>query len=186
MKHIASDIKNIKDSLHRMEKYILGKSIKGDKANDIKNLKRVRKAVWRFITVLYNSHWDSLIVDGTDRSFRNNIKYKFSSQVIKDSTKSKKSNVANLSYVSPHSSLIPAKLAKEVNEISKYFKKQPSNIAKKSYAQVSANSSNSSNVAREMLKIKEAFSSLQNKKNWNSSKNYQQPGQTKTENPYDY
>jgi len=104
------------------------------------------------------------MVDGTDRSFRNNIKYKFSPQVIKNSTKSKKSNMANLSYVSSLFPPIPAKLAKEVNKISKYFKKQPSNIARKSYTQVSANSSNSSNVVREMLKIKEAFSSLQNKK----------------------
>jgi len=45
MEHITSDIKNIKDSLYRMEKYILGKSIKGDKANNIKNLEGVGKAV---------------------------------------------------------------------------------------------------------------------------------------------
>jgi len=104
------------------------------------------------------------MVDGTDRSFRNNVKSKFSPQVIKNSTKPKKSNVANLSYVSSFFPPIPAKLAKEVNEISKYFKKQPSNIAKKSYAQFFANLSNPSNITREMLKIKETFPSLQNKK----------------------
>jgi len=57
---------------------------------------------------------------------------------------------------------IPAKTAKEVNEISKYFKKNSTNNQKKSYAQVSVNSSNSPNIARETLKIKETFPNLQN------------------------
>jgi len=46
MEHLASDIKNIKDSLIRMRKYILGKSIEGDKANSVKDLEGVGKAVW--------------------------------------------------------------------------------------------------------------------------------------------
>ena len=37
-------------------------------------------------------------------------------------------------------------------------------MLKKSYIQVSAKTTNSSNIAREMLKIKEAFPNLQNKK----------------------
>ena len=41
MENLASDVKNIKDSLIRMHKYILGKSIDSDKANSIKNLKGV-------------------------------------------------------------------------------------------------------------------------------------------------
>jgi len=53
------------------------------------------------------------------------------------------------------------KSPKEINEISKYFKKNPSSTQKKSYTQAS---SNRSNTARETLKIKEAFPSLQNKK----------------------
>ena len=60
-------------------------------------------------------------------------------------------------------------------KISKFFKKNPSsNVNKKLYAQVSSNSSNSNgtNIARETLKIKEAFSSLQNKKNQTNSENY--------------
>jgi len=35
MEHLVSDIKHIKVSLSRMQKYILGKSIKSDKANDL-------------------------------------------------------------------------------------------------------------------------------------------------------
>jgi len=57
------------------------------------------------------------------------------------------------------------KSAKEINKISKYFKKQqPTNYEQKSYAQISAKQSNSTNVTREMLKIKETFPNLQNKK----------------------
>jgi len=56
IKHLASNIKNIKESLHRMQKYILGKSINGDKANNVKDLESVRKMVWEFITGLYKSH----------------------------------------------------------------------------------------------------------------------------------
>jgi len=39
MEYLASDIKNIKESLGRMQKYILGKTIESNKANNIKDLK---------------------------------------------------------------------------------------------------------------------------------------------------
>ena len=48
-------------------------------------------------------------------------------------------------------------MAKEINEISKYFKKNSQNTARKSYTQASANFTNVSNIARDILKIKEAF-----------------------------
>ena len=44
MEHLGLDIKNIKESLFRMEKYILGKGIDSSKANDIKDLKGLGKA----------------------------------------------------------------------------------------------------------------------------------------------
>jgi len=43
IEHLASDIKNIKNSLSRMCKYILGKTIDGDKANKVQDLKGVGK-----------------------------------------------------------------------------------------------------------------------------------------------
>ena len=45
MKHLASDALNIKESLIRMKKYITGKSIKGLKANDIKDLMGMGKTL---------------------------------------------------------------------------------------------------------------------------------------------
>jgi len=78
MEHLGSDIKNIKKSLSKMEKYILRKGIDSSKVNNIKDFKDLGKTVWEFITALYTSQWNNLIVDGTNRSFRNNVKSKFS------------------------------------------------------------------------------------------------------------
>ena len=54
MEHLASDVKNIKESLTRMRKYILGKSIDGNKANNIKDLEGIDKVAWEFILSLYH------------------------------------------------------------------------------------------------------------------------------------
>jgi len=43
MEHLVLDIKNIKETLGRMQKYIHGKIIKSGKANNIKNLKILAK-----------------------------------------------------------------------------------------------------------------------------------------------
>ena len=62
---------------------------------------------------------------------------------------------------------IPAKLSKEVKEILKFFKKIEKPLLKKSYTQASANSvnsSNTSNIAMNTLKIKETFLKLSNEK----------------------
>jgi len=45
MEHLASNIKNIKDSLYRMLKYVMGKSINEENANDIKDLEGIGKVV---------------------------------------------------------------------------------------------------------------------------------------------
>ena len=44
LKYLVSDIKNIKKSLTRMQKYILDKTIKGSKANNVKDLEGIGKA----------------------------------------------------------------------------------------------------------------------------------------------
>ena len=143
-----------------MQRYILSKSIDGNKTNDLKNLEGVSKVAQEFILALYDSHWDSLIVDDTNRLFRNNVKSKFSPQIVKEPTNPKSKNAENTSYVSSLPSPILAKTAKDINEILKYFKKNPSNNQKKPYAQVSVNSTNFPNIAKEILKIKKTLPSL--------------------------
>ena len=56
-------------------------------------------------------------------SFRNKIKSKFSPQIIKMLVNVRDKEVAKLTYVSPLPPLILVKSPKEINEISKYFKK---------------------------------------------------------------
>ena len=70
LEHFVSDIKLIKEFFKRMQKYILNKSIIGDKANDVKNLKSMGEVAWEFILALYKSKWDYLIVDKNNFSFR--------------------------------------------------------------------------------------------------------------------
>jgi len=45
MKHLVSDVKNIKDFLHRIRKYIRGKSIDNTNPNNVKNLEGVGNVV---------------------------------------------------------------------------------------------------------------------------------------------
>jgi len=66
-----------------MGKYIKGKSIDNN-TNNIKNLEGVDKAVWEFLSSIYNSHWDSLYVDNTNTTFRNKVSSKFIPQVPKN------------------------------------------------------------------------------------------------------
>jgi len=56
MEHLVSDIKNIKDSLCRMGKYIQGKSIIKENPNGIKDLEGIGKVVWDFLSAIYDLH----------------------------------------------------------------------------------------------------------------------------------
>jgi len=51
-------VKYIKESLRRMQKYILNKLIEEDKTNNVKDLVGVGEVAWRFILALYRSYWD--------------------------------------------------------------------------------------------------------------------------------
>jgi len=45
MEHLVLDIKNIKETLGKIQKYVLSKTIESSKANDIKNLEGFGKVV---------------------------------------------------------------------------------------------------------------------------------------------
>lgn len=53
-----------------MTKYIKNKKIDSSKVNKVPNLRNIGKAVWNFISAIYNSEWDSLIVDKNNNSFK--------------------------------------------------------------------------------------------------------------------
>jgi len=73
-------------------------------------------------------------VDDSNISFRNIIKSKFSPQVVKTPSNGKDKNIIKPASISSIPSSIPAKSLKEINEISKFFKKKPAIQQKKSYA----------------------------------------------------
>jgi len=172
MEHLASDALNIKESLSRMRKYILGKSIKNSGANDVEDFKGMGKAMWEFISAIYDSHWDIFFVDDNNTTFRNKVKSQFSPQVIKPKASSKGKETVKPAFVSSLPPPILAKSQKEVNEISKYFKKNNNANPTKLYAQASSSSKKTntsssapvSDITRDTLKIKESFPNLPNAK----------------------
>ena len=100
LEYLASDIKNIKESLTRIWKYILDKTIEDSEANKVKNLEGISKIAWRFILFLYEAHWDSLIVDKSNTLLRNIVKSKFSPQITRTLTNSKGKNTVKLATIS--------------------------------------------------------------------------------------
>lgn len=123
MKHLASNTKNIKDSLTRMCKYILGKSINKNKTNSIRDFKSIGKTAWKFIFAIYKVYWNGLYVNDSRTLFRNKVKSKFNSQVNKILVNGKDKETVKTTYISSLLSPILVKLPKKVNEISKFFKK---------------------------------------------------------------
>jgi len=169
MEHLVLDIKNIKDSLQRMGKYIRGKSIDND-PNNIKDLEGVGKAVWKFLSSIYDSYWDGLYVDNTNTTFRNKVSSKFTPRVPKNlNSNNKGKETVKPTFISPISPPILAKTQKEVNKLLKYFKKNTNSQQKKSYANATSStkqpsSSAPKNIVKKMLKIKKTFLNLPNKK----------------------
>ena len=113
-------------------------------------------------------NWDSLFVDDSKMSFRNKVKSKFNSQVIRPQVNNKGKETVKPSFILSILPPILAKSPKEVNEILKYFKKNNKSPQKKFYMQASSqsklNKPNSlSSIAIDTLKIKEIFLNLPNK-----------------------
>ena len=119
--------------------------------------------------MVYQSGWDSLYTDNKSKTLRKNISSKFTPRIIFSPTQKSNKSVpkptpALIDKISPPP-LLPAKMAKEVNVISKYFQnKKSSNDNKskedpkttKSYVQASKAPVNTA----EVLKIKKAFPAL--------------------------
>ena len=56
IEHLALDLKNIKDSLNFMTKYISNKQVDLSKFNNFENFYGVGKAVWNFISSIYQAN----------------------------------------------------------------------------------------------------------------------------------
>ena len=161
IEHLASDVKNIKDSLKFMTKYITNKKIDSSKANNLVDLKGIGEAVWNFISSVYDTNWDVLSTDNNSTSLRRKIASKFTSRMQSTSKKTNKEIkgpfLTSIERLPPP---ILAKSPKEVYKISKFFKSnkldKPASNNPKSYAQASKQNASTA----EVIKIKEIFPSI--------------------------
>jgi len=53
LKHLVSNVENIKDSLNFVTKYISNKQIDPKKSNDIQDFKGIGEIVWNLISLVY-------------------------------------------------------------------------------------------------------------------------------------
>ena len=139
MEHLASDTKSIKDSLAFIAQYMGNKQLDSAKSNEIEDFKGIGEAIWSFISSVYQAKWDMLTADKNGNSLRQKIADKLTPRIISltnyNNKPADKFTLATINKIPPP---IPAKLQKEVNWISKYFKTNksdngPSN-SNKSYA----------------------------------------------------
>ena len=165
IKYLASDYKNIKNSLNFMAKDISNKQINPAKSNNLEDFKGIGEAIWNLISSIYQSKWNSFIANKNSNTLRQKISVKFTLRVLPVSNKNNKSiGKLVLASIEKIPLPIPAKSQKEVNQISRYFKNiKPVTVTKltqKSYMQASKQSMS----IFEVIKIKDAFLALGAKK----------------------
>ena len=165
IEYIASDSKNIRNSLNFMARYIFNKQIDSSKSNDLEDFNSISKAILNFISLVYQANWDSLYANKQSNSLRRKIVAKFTLKIQPTIGKNNKEiNKLSLANIERIPLPIPAKSQKKVNVISKFFKSnKPANITKqppKSYTQASKQNISISKV----IKIKEMFPSISMKK----------------------
>ena len=131
IEQIASDAKNIKNSLNFMARYITNKKVNGNKINDLKEFEGIGDSIWNFISLVYEAKWDSLYTDNNSTTLRAKISSKFTPRVVLNLSKSNK-EVAKHIPVTIERALPPpsllAKLKKEVNVILKYFQSNKTSV----------------------------------------------------------
>ena len=169
--HFASDAKNIKVTLNFLATYIRNKQVIYGEVNDFENFDSIGDVIWNFLSSVYEAKWDALYTDHKSNILRTKISSKFTQRTITPNNGNKKdilkSVPVTINKVLPLLPLL-AKFKKEINTISKYFKKpmvdnsaHGTNVnSGKSYAQASKTLASTS----EVLKIKEMFPSLNTQK----------------------
>jgi len=70
IEYIASDSKNIKNSLNFIARYIANKQVDLVKSNNLEDFKGIGEAIWNLISSVYQAKWDSLIADKNTNTLR--------------------------------------------------------------------------------------------------------------------
>ena len=117
IKHFASDLKNIKDLSNFMVRYITNKQVNNITANDLKDFESIGNAIWKFISSVYETKWDSLYTDNKSTSLRAKISSKFTPMVVLNLSKNDK-KIAKLIPITIEKVLpLPPLLAKSMKKI---------------------------------------------------------------------
>ena len=87
--HLLSNMKNIKNSMIHITKYVENKKININKSNEVPKLRSISKVTWKLISAIYSSKWDLLFADNNNNSFRQKVSFKCILNVnpMKDSVK---------------------------------------------------------------------------------------------------
>ena len=131
IEQIASDAKNIKNSLNFMARYITNKKVNGNKTNDLKEFEGIGDSIWNFISLVYEAKWDSLYTDNNSTTLRAKISSKFTPRIVLNLSKSNKEVAKHIPVTierAPPPPSLLAKLKKEVNVILKYFQSNKTSV----------------------------------------------------------
>jgi len=157
---LQSDVRNMACSLQRMACFLKQRSLEGRNGNNIPQLELFGESAWDFTCAIFESGWDQLYSSG-DTSIRDNVNIRFGnlknygSMARNDPTPTPKELISR--KIPPP---VPPRPTKKQLEKSK--KRQESYTSgKKSSPQSYAQAANST---VNILKIKEAFPALPNKK----------------------
>ena len=75
------------------------KFIDSSKANKFKNLMDISKTLWKFIFIVYKSHWNALYIDN-NTTLKNKVKSQFSSWVMNNPVSNKDKDIVKSTFVS--------------------------------------------------------------------------------------
>ena len=145
--------------------FIRNSELKNNKEEDIPFLNSFGQTVFKFTSSLFKGRWNVLKIDINNKSLYKLIKEEFSSKVSmlsKDRKSNKFSPLKLVEFTKLPFSQLPLRSSREVLEKSKFYRKnvpgKQANTTKLLYIQVSSKNINN------ILKIKEIFPKLSNKK----------------------
>ena len=150
---LQSDAHNVSCSLIHMAKFIRQRNITNHNGNKIPQIDSFGEAAFNFITAIYEAGWNKLFTSDKN-TLRQKIQVQFSDLAPQDQNTGKRNPVEKIPPPIPKR--LPCKQVEEARKRLEQKKTKGKNSAK-SYAQVSS-------PANDILKLRDAFPALPNKK----------------------
>jgi len=150
---LQSDARNVSCSLIRMAKFIRQRNITNRDSNKIPQIDSFGEAAFNFIMAIYKAGWDKLFTSDKN-TLRQKIQSQFSNLTPRDQNSGKRNIIGKIPPPIPK--CLPRKQVEEVRNRLEQKKLKGKNLTK-SYAQVSS-------PANDILKLRDAFLALPNKK----------------------